>query len=769
MQKKKPILKFAFLFVSLACLIHINLQLWTNQTDDIVLQWMPNHQLTIVEVKGNNSIVVEPGTNILSIDAKRPIRSRPYINVVGQAQSFDFVIVEDGQAQEVELILSKASFLDVMSFMLPIGVVTFSFWLVGAITAILSDKNRYLNGIAYTFIGIGLILSGIQGELEGVWGAWVFGKVFVFLLPCLFLYLSFFPRRTQLMAKHQIPIATLGIVGVVLAAIGAYEVLVLFPRMQSFELSGVGLSGLALLGVVFSGGMFALVLFIRLVREANPFIKRQLGIVLGAGVLAVTPAIFLGIIPLFVARDIFAPVPILIIFLAIIPFSYLYIIFRHKFLGIEIIVSKSVHVLITLLITSIIFIILLYMIEFTYQVDLSSILGLLLIAVFINLILGFIISRPLNLMVWNLLYGETDRNYVLLSQFTNSVSKRPDQESIKEVVHEISILYDVQKYALLTFDNAITVTFNAVIDASREEIELIKNQPSDFLARDAVFQDEFVALLNRNEWCHLIIPLRSDEHTLGILFLGKPAVQEAFYYKQIEFILKVSKIVALGIQLASLFSYSKELSRKSILLEQIERQKLASSIHDSPLQEMAYVINVLDRHNTKGGGVAELQESAHLLRQISRELRDICAGLSPAWGVSIKEKIQWLVSDFEKSSDIQVDVQIVNQIDDQDLDAETVNAIFHIVAESLNNIRKHSQASSATISLKISGDTVALEIHDNGVGLPAPNNNRLIDLLNSRHFGLAGMFEWARMANSELSIFSPPNKGTMILLEKKLA
>jgi signal transduction histidine kinase len=204
-------------------------------------------------------------------------------------------------------------------------------------------------------------------------------------------------------------------------------------------------------------------------------------------------------------------------------------------------------------------------------------------------------------------------------------------------------------------------------------------------------------------------------------------------------------------------------------LEQLERQKLASSIHDSPLQELAYVINVLDRQHTKGNGGVELQESALLLRKISRNLRDICAGLAPAWGVSIHEKLRYLVTDFEKNSEVEIDLQIINQLDEQDLDAEIINAIIHIVAESLNNIRKHSQASSATILLQITQEAIMLEICDDGIGLPTPSNNRLIDLLNNKHFGLAGMFEWARMANSELKILSPQDEGTLILLEKRLA
>ncbi|ALG06885.1 sensor histidine kinase [Kibdelosporangium phytohabitans] len=69
-------------------------------------------------------------------------------------------------------------------------------------------------------------------------------------------------------------------------------------------------------------------------------------------------------------------------------------------------------------------------------------------------------------------------------------------------------------------------------------------------------------------------------------------------------------------------------------------------------------------------------------------------------------------------------------------------AAYRIVAEALTNVVKHARATSASISLAINGDTVVLEIKDDGVGLPTDADNEGMGLrfMAQRAQEIAGEF-----------------------------
>ena len=81
-------------------------------------------------------------------------------------------------------------------------------------------------------------------------------------------------------------------------------------------------------------------------------------------------------------------------------------------------------------------------------------------------------------------------------------------------------------------------------------------------------------------------------------------------------------------------------------------------------------------------------------------------------------------------------------------------ATLRIVQESCTNIVRHALASRARVRLLREGDTLTIEISDNGRGiLPAPGQ---------AGFGLAGMRERVIGLAGDLDISSPPGGGTRI-------
>ena len=81
--------------------------------------------------------------------------------------------------------------------------------------------------------------------------------------------------------------------------------------------------------------------------------------------------------------------------------------------------------------------------------------------------------------------------------------------------------------------------------------------------------------------------------------------------------------------------------------------------------------------------------------------------------------------------------------------------IYRVVQESLANVRRHSGAAAARVTLARDGDRLSVEIADEGCGF---------DPAAARHrgFGLTGMVERVRLAGGECRIDSAPGRGARI-------
>jgi signal transduction histidine kinase len=87
--------------------------------------------------------------------------------------------------------------------------------------------------------------------------------------------------------------------------------------------------------------------------------------------------------------------------------------------------------------------------------------------------------------------------------------------------------------------------------------------------------------------------------------------------------------------------------------------------------------------------------------------------------------------------------------------------LFRIVQESLNNILKHSGASTIHIELKKTDNVLQLLVEDNGRGMQADQPHQR----SRQGLGLNSMQERARILGGQLHIESSPGKGTQVLLK----
>ena len=91
-------------------------------------------------------------------------------------------------------------------------------------------------------------------------------------------------------------------------------------------------------------------------------------------------------------------------------------------------------------------------------------------------------------------------------------------------------------------------------------------------------------------------------------------------------------------------------------------------------------------------------------------------------------------------------------------------ALFRIIQESLNNIRKHADAKNARIELKDDTDKVSLQISDDGKGMPEEVLASASEEKAPFGVGILGMKERLSQLGGTLQI-SSGKKGTTIKVE----
>ncbi len=114
-----------------------------------------------------------------------------------------------------------------------------------------------------------------------------------------------------------------------------------------------------------------------------------------------------------------------------------------------------------------------------------------------------------------------------------------------------------------------------------------------------------------------------------------------------------------------------------------------------------------------------------------------------------------------KNFNIATRVQVTGS--ERELPADVQLLLFRIAQEALSNIRKHSQASEASVKIEFAADRVRLTVSDNGIGFAI--TGRLDGLASNGKLGIMGMYERARLLGGSFSVQSEPGNGTQVITE----
>ncbi|MBA7651404.1 hypothetical protein ES703_59223 [subsurface metagenome] len=200
-----------------------------------------------------------------------------------------------------------------------------------------------------------------------------------------------------------------------------------------------------------------------------------------------------------------------------------------------------------------------------------------------------------------------------------------------------------------------------------------------------------------------------------------------------------------------------------------ERQRIAQELHDDTTQTLLVIANRAQTlvSGDHGETASEAREDAGWIRdailQVSEDIRRLSLDLRPSIldNIGLTPALRWLLNRLNQENNV-VTKMVVNGVE-RKLPSEIEVTIFRIVQEALNNIRRHSEASVAVLTLEFDPKYLKVTVQDDGKGFSL--RETIDNLTTEGKLGVIGMEQRARFLGGTFDIHSELGKGTVVSIE----
>ena len=199
-----------------------------------------------------------------------------------------------------------------------------------------------------------------------------------------------------------------------------------------------------------------------------------------------------------------------------------------------------------------------------------------------------------------------------------------------------------------------------------------------------------------------------------------------------------------------------------------ERKRIARELHDDTVQVLTSLSRQID--NYMRGKKSLTPELSRFLSDLQEQLNAGAKSVhsfSQALRLSLLDDLglipalRSLVGRVSEGNQVRAVVEVAGE--ERRLGPEVETAVFRIVQEAVNNIRKHAQPCDASVRVEFAPDKVRVVISDNGKGFDLSEG---IDALpRGGKLGLAGIRERVRLLAGTFHVWSSPGQGTRLTLE----
>jgi two-component system, NarL family, sensor kinase len=214
-------------------------------------------------------------------------------------------------------------------------------------------------------------------------------------------------------------------------------------------------------------------------------------------------------------------------------------------------------------------------------------------------------------------------------------------------------------------------------------------------------------------------------------------------------------------------------TEQAIAAQEAERRRLAADIHDGITQRLCslrfHLDAAADALTAEPSFAAEQLLVARTLARLTLdEARVAINGLRPP--VLDDLGLADSLASLARPARTMAGVEVLVDVDECVLPGHVEVALYRIAQEALQNVVKHASASTVRLQLRRTGDSVVLEVADDGRGWDREGRARsgaAADPMRADDparggYGLQGMAERAELIGGGLTVTSRPGRGTTV-------
>lgn len=209
------------------------------------------------------------------------------------------------------------------------------------------------------------------------------------------------------------------------------------------------------------------------------------------------------------------------------------------------------------------------------------------------------------------------------------------------------------------------------------------------------------------------------------------------------------------------------LASQLVLAEERARRQIAADLHDRIGQGLAAAqlqLGALRRASEQPAVRKDLERLRVLIDQVVEDTRNLTFEISPPvlYQVGLEAALEWLAEEYQKLHDL--DVSVSADSEDKPLHEDVRGLLFRSARELLFNAVKHAQATHVQISVRRAGESIRLEVADDGIGCDVT----ALDGNSGEGTGLFSIRERMDSLGGALQLYSAPGQGLRCVLTAPL-
>jgi signal transduction histidine kinase len=214
-------------------------------------------------------------------------------------------------------------------------------------------------------------------------------------------------------------------------------------------------------------------------------------------------------------------------------------------------------------------------------------------------------------------------------------------------------------------------------------------------------------------------------------------------------------------------------ARRILAVTEEELQRIILDIHDGPVQKLFAALSQVSLLQSRAShGAVPQEQLVPMLNRVSNLLESSLGEIKTSLGTfrppefarrDLLSVMEGLIIQHEEFTGCPVDFEAGTAIPRVSLPVKI--ALYRILQEALSNAYRHAAVKRVQVTLSAEGQTVRLEVVDDGRGFIPPPLVGPEATERVEHIGLRGMRERVSLVGGTFQIDSAPGAGTHIIVE----